>query len=90
MATTVVLSTRSNIHTQRTLVNNITKTNLNQKSVQLFEYYVPTITPSQMISQRLITQHYHPTRREKHYYKTTGSFYDHNYYYNNDYETQWF
>jgi len=91
MSTTIVLPTRSNIHTQRSLATNITKSNLNRKPVQLFEYYyIPTITLSQMSIQQLLTQYYHPTRRGKHYYETTDIFHDDNYYYNNDYETQWF
>jgi hypothetical protein len=90
MATTMVLPTRSNLRTQQILQNNITKSNLNRKTVQLFENYVPTITPTQISVQRLATQYYLPTRREKHFYETTGIFYDHNYYYDDDYESQWF
>lgn len=86
MASTIVLPTRSSIRTQRISPNNITKSNLDERTVQLFEYYVPTITPSQMISYQLITQYYLSTRRGKHSYETNALFYDQSY---ND-RSEWF
>jgi hypothetical protein len=76
----MVLPTHATIRTQQVLSNNITKQNLKRKPVQCFEYYIPTITPSQMSTQQLITQYYLlPTRRGRHFFGTTGIFYDDNY-----------
>ena len=85
MATTMVLATGSMTRPQRVSHTNITEARLHRKPIYYREYYIPTVTTSnQLNSHQLLTNYYLSSQREKQFYKTTGTFHDHDYYYSDD------
>ncbi len=93
MATTVLLPTRTNVHTHKTSHSHLTTTHRSGKPTQYYEYYVPTIASTQRSRQYLTTGYHRPTQRGTYYYETSDIFADPNYYYYHsdvDNTIQWF